>query len=445
MPNQSRSGILAKFPEPYWWVYGAALYHGHVIDRLRDLPARSVQCVITSPPYWGLRDYGNGDDQIGNERIPDCLGWATGLPCGECFVCHMVQVFREVHRVLRDDGTLWLNLGDTYAGSMTGGTGPKSPEQATKRNEQKMFDRGNIETGIDKGNLVGVPWRTALALQADGWILRNDIVWSKSSQMPESVENRCTKSHEYIHMFTKKQDYFFDYVAIQEDSKSDPRNNVPVKFKPTSKKDKLDTSDKIRSAATSASMNGRDEVPYDKTNKRDVWVLPTANYKGGHFATFSSRLITPCILSGTSEHGCCAVCYRPWERLVVRNGGVPSGDKTNDSRDRSFSSSRNGVESFTLDGVIARKETGGWRKMCGCRTDEVVPCLVLDPFVGTGTTVATSLQLGRHGVGIDLSEKYLREDAIPRIEKALTEMEDKAPTIALVDRTTPVPKRLRGS
>lgn len=428
------SCATVTFPDAYWYAPGAALYLGDLIDQLRNLSARSIHCIITSPPYWALRDYGTGDGQIGNELIADCLGWATGKLCtgfgpgnwtSGCFVCHMVVVLRELHRVLRDDGTLWLNLGDTYAGGMTGGTGTRSTIQGKECNKRKMFDRGSASTGVDSGNLVGIPWRVALAVQSDGWVMRNDIIWQKSSGMPESVTNRCSKSHEHIFLLTKKDTgYYFDNIAIQEEAKSDPKANIPTKFIPTSKKDKLDVNDKIRSAATSASANNRDDTPYTHANKRDVWTVAAAYHSGNHFATFPPKLITPCILSGTSEYGCCANCGTPWKRVVVRTDTV---DKP------------------TLDEVIARKETAGWQKACACATNDIVPAIVLDPFVGSGTTVATSLSLGRQGVGIDLNEKYIREDAIPRIEQALTAVPEVKGLVALVERTQPTPKRLRGS
>jgi hypothetical protein len=184
--------------------------------------------------------------------------------------------------------------------------------------------------------------------------------------------------------------------------------------------------------------------PVSAEAKKDTFVVSTRGYPGAHFATFNPKLITPCILAGTSEHGCCAECGGPYERVVIRSGGI-SVDGSSENRDRSFPSQRNGLpgSNSTLDGVVATKETIGWRRVCGCQTDKVVPCTVLDPFVGSGTTVATSLLLGRAGVGIDLSEVYLRENAIPRIEAALSGGTRYSTTSVMVSATPPPPRRLR--
>ena len=313
---------------------------------------------MTSPPYWGLRDYGNDKSvEIGAESIADCETYGQDQ-CGHCFVCAMVSVFREVHRVLRDDGTLWLNLGDTVID-----------------NQQGM-----------------VPALVAMALQVDGWLLKQDIIWYAPNKLPEPVTNRCVKSHEHIFLLAKSKDYYYDHVGVQEENEDG----------------KL-------------------------VNKRDVWIIPTQpRYPGSHTATFSSKLITPCIVAGTSEHGCCGECSKPYERVVVRVGGVVTDKQVDTNRDRSFDWSRNGKvgSGSTLDGTIASRETVGWQRTCGCKTDVVVPAVVLDPFVGSGTTVVTALEMGRVGVGIDLSESYLREIAVPRIEGT---------SVGRADRTRVVP------
>ncbi len=394
-----------EFPVPYWHAPGCLLYLGDVRACLRELPARSVHCCVTSPPYWGLRKY-LGDDhpdagsEIGAEPSPDCLGWATGNRCGACFVCHLVDVFAEVRRVLRDDGTCWIVLGDTFNG----------------------------------GQLL-MPSRVALALRTDGWFLAQKIVWYSPNKMPESVTTRCTKSYEEILLLAKSAEYYYDAVAIAEPAKSKPH---PPGWR-TTHEDRRDRSVK--------------NIGSSEVNKRDVWVVSTSGYSGAHFATFSPELITPCILAGTSEHGCCAACGRPWERVVVRTGGTVNGlpeSVDNLARDRSFEWSRNGKPGTgsTLDGQPARRETVGWRKLCGCRTDKVVPAVVLDPFVGSGTTCATAIQLGRAGVGIDLSEAYLRENAVPRIEAAISggKVSRKgAETVAAPRGAPPAPRKLGGA
>lgn len=219
---------------------------GDVRERLRELSDRSVHCCVTSPPYWGLRDYGESE-QIGLEQSP------------EEYVAELVAVFREVWRVLRDDGTLWLNLGDSYAGnnsraSNNGRAGFGNPRDG-------VFER--IGDGLKTKDLVGIPWRVAFALQADGWYLRQDIIWHKPNPLPESVKDRCTKAHEYIFLLSKSPSYYFDYEAIRE---------------PT-----IDLQ--------------------DKRNRRDVWSVPVKPFKGAHFATFPTDLITPCILAGCPDGG----------------------------------------------------------------------------------------------------------------------------------------------
>lgn len=250
------------------------ILQGDCREQLATLPDESVHCCVTSPPYWNLRDYGKSA-QIGLEKTP------------EEYVAEMVSVFREVRRVLRKDGTLWLNLGDSYAHK----------------------------------DLVGIPWRVAFALQADGWYLRQDIIWSKPNAMPESVKDRCTKSHEYIFLLSKSERYFFDHVAIMEKALSEGKKcgskNAPTR------------NDSLRVGMVRGNGTTR--------NRRTVWQVATRPYKGAHFAAFPSALIEPCILAG------CPV-----------------------------------------DGTV------------------------LDPFAGSGTTLATARELRRNSIGIELNEDYIK-------------------------------------
>lgn len=204
----------------------------------------SVQSCITSPPYWGLRDYGAGDDQLGMESSP------------EKYVANMVDVFRAVKRVLKPEGTLWLNLGDTYCGTGHKGDG-KDPKHKEGRNWDNHKALNNKIEGLKKKDLVGIPWRVAFALQADGWYLRQDIIWNKPNAMPEPVKDRCTKSHEHIFLLSKSLKYYYDADAIAE-----------------------------------VTADG-------SKNKRDVWTINTQPYKDAHFATFPTKLIEPCILAGS--------------------------------------------------------------------------------------------------------------------------------------------------
>lgn len=261
---------------------------------LAAMESQSVHCCVTSPPYFGLRDYGV-DGQIGLEQTPDE------------YVAEMVAVFREVRRVLRDDGTLWLNLGDSYAGA--GPSGASYESETTKRRAEMKTDgsfrisktlasRGLTYAdkkpipppGLKKKDLIGIPWRVAFALQADGWFLRQDIIWHKPNPMPESVRDRCTKAHEYIFLLSKSPTYYFDSEAIKEPIQSDRAPSRKAKALGAGRKE-------LRKGGT----------PYDGTgetrNRRSVWTVTTKPFKGAHFATFPPDLIEPCILAGCPPQG----------------------------------------------------------------------------------------------------------------------------------------------
>jgi len=231
---------------------------GDSLEILKTLPGKIIQCCVTSPPYWGLRDYGV-DDQLGMEDTP------------EEYVSKMVDVFREVRRVLRVDGTLWLNLGDSYASKQT----------------------GKIE-GIKTKDLVGIPWMVAFALRSDGWYLRQDIIWSKPNPMPESVTDRCTKSHEYIFLLSKSQKYYYDQDAIKEDS-VDSESYTGRRKRSKLKHMILNPKECSMQADKAAGKT------YEKRNKRSVWVVSTQPYSEAHFATYPETLIKPCILAGSKE------------------------------------------------------------------------------------------------------------------------------------------------
>ncbi len=370
--------------KPYWATAdnkSVKLYQGDVLDVLKRLPEKSVQMVVTSPPYWGLRDY-QTVGQIGLEKTPDE------------FIDKMVEVFSLVHRVLRDDGTLWLNLGDTYSTGKVGRsdmiTGGGLWEGRRQGWEESMT-RGRGRIDLPPGNLVGTPWRVALALQANGWVLRQDIVWHKPSPMPESVRNRCTKAHEYIFLLTKSNRYFYDAEAIREKTGSEMS---PEEYQELIQKAKLTTGSgdwyqgrdgrKKDDGYKSGNHFGGISPPGGR-NKRSVWTVVPEPYDGAHFATFPRKLIEPCILAGTSEKGACVKCGAPWRRIMERTS----------------------------------YKTLGWEPSCDCGTEKTRPCIVLDPFVGSGTTCYVSLAHGRWSWGIDLSEVYLRDNAIPRIEGAI--------------------------
>ena len=283
----------------------------------------SVNCVVTSPPYYGLRDY-NVDGQIGLEQTPDE------------YVADLVQVFREVWRALRDDGTVWLNLGDSYSGSGNGSNDYRESGASISKNDNKYGSHkpGPIR-GLKSKDLIGIPWMVAFALRADGWYLRQDIIWAKPNPMPESVKDRCTKSHEYIFLLSKSAKYYYDNEAVKE-----PANYPNDDRKARAKEDHKSMPDGLRNGLRPGNYD------YDMTsrNKRDVWTVTTKPYRGAHYATFPPKLIEPMILAG-----------------------CPAGG------------------------------------------------IVLDPFVGSGTTVMVANHLGRKGIGLDLNFKYLKDNAKERI------------------------------
>lgn len=300
----------------------------------------SVQTCVTSPPYFGLRDYGV-DGQIGLEQTPDA------------YVAQLVAVFREVWRVLRDDGTLWLNLGDSYASAWS------CNRRSTIGNEAPAYDErvNRLSGGLKEKDLIGIPWRVAFALQADGWYLRSDIIWHKPNPMPESVTDRPTKAHEYVFLLSKSARYYYDADAASESAITDdmrrpygsPGANMldprgkQGEGKLRSKHDTFKREDSKRAAVIPGQTVGthrpdRAESNWNTTrrNRRSVWSVSTKPYAGAHFATYPPELITPCILAGAPQ------------------GGV-----------------------------------------------------VLDPFSGSGTTVATARQLGRVGIGVELNPAYI--------------------------------------
>lgn len=293
--------------------------HGDCREILRQLPSDSVNCCVTSPPYFGLRDYGV-DGQIGLESSP------------EAFVAEMVDVFREVRRVLRPDGTLWLNLGDSYAGSGKGGNPEGGAMQSSNKGSQSVgvlyglsqadADAERARTkeqfaalksgGLKQKDLIGIPWRVAFALQADGWYLRQDIIWAKPNPMPESVTDRCTKGHEYIFLLSKSRHYYFDAESIKEDA---VKTGSPGHLTPGAgsyQNGAKTPGAKPRESKKRGEFNGKtNALPgreafravTETRNKRSVWTVATQPYADAHFATFPPDLIEPCILAGCPKGG----------------------------------------------------------------------------------------------------------------------------------------------
>ena len=263
------------------------ILQGNCLDLLKDLEEKSINTCITSPPYYGLRDYGV-NNQFGREETIDE------------FVNNLVKVFQEVRRVLRDDGTVWLNLGDSYGGQRGKGFNTHQDKGGNNRVQELQKKHGDLKvtTGLPLKSLLGIPWRVALALQADGWILRQDIIWHKPNPMPESCRDRCTKAHEYIFLLSKKQKYYYDHEAIKEPSVFQHKGRYgPVKPSSVGNKNKELPGFEIRDGLKN--MTGS----YPMKNKRSVWTVTTKPCKEAHFATFPIDLIEPCVLAGSPEGG----------------------------------------------------------------------------------------------------------------------------------------------
>jgi DNA modification methylase len=373
------------------------LHIGDALAVLRTMPTESIQCCVTSPPYWGLRDYGTGRWEGGEqgcdhlnrhgmqgesgERADRSFTGAQNFykdVCGRCgarrvdrqigleptpeeFVAKTVEVFREVRRVLRADGTCWVNLGDSYASSWL--CNRRSVIGAgSMKNGKREARAPRMSDGLKEKDLVGIPWRVAFALQADGWWLRQDIIWSKPNPMPESVRDRCTKAHEYVFLLTKSARYHYDAEAILEECSPNSharlsqeveaqigsfRANGGAKTNGPMKAVSRKTAAAGSGIKNNTSMASALALQVERRNKRSVWTIPTQSCKEAHFATFPEALVEPCILAGSRV-----------------------GDR------------------------------------------------VLDPFGGSGTTGVVALRLGRVPVLIELNAEYANGIARPRLEAA---------------------------
>ena len=267
------------------------IYNIDCLKGLKQLPDNSINCCVTSPPYWGLRDYGV-EGQLGLESTP------------EEYVAKMVEIFREVRRVLRDDGTLWLNLGDSYASG--GMSNPSSKSTLSGGKDLGAADYSitrKVPNGLKPKDLVGIPWMVAFALRADGWYLRQDIIWHKPNPMPESVKDRCTKAHEYIFLLSKSRKYYYDHEAIKEPAAYDGRKDTLLKGSPKYEKGVVPGQVVHSMAAKGHERWKKNERGEYVKNKRSVWTIPTKPFKEAHFAIFPEKLIEPCILAGCPEGG----------------------------------------------------------------------------------------------------------------------------------------------
>jgi DNA modification methylase len=276
----------------------AYLLQGDVRVCLDGIENDSVDCCITSPPYFGLRDYG-------------CPGQMGMEPTPEAFVAGMVSVFHEVKRVLKPEGTLWLNIGDSYAraggwSDNPGLSGTKRGESGRARtNQQEGCNGQRLPPGLKQKDLIGIPWMLAFALRADGWYLRQDIIWHKPSPMPESVTDRCTKSHEYVFLLSKSERYFYDHEAVKEDAvKGAAGSNFHTGKTGEHQLGWASTKPRIDAANRKAlGTNSSQTIVDGKRNRRDVWTIPTKPFKGAHFAVMPEALVEPCLLAGCPEGG----------------------------------------------------------------------------------------------------------------------------------------------
>ena len=364
------------------------LHIGDAREFAAQLPAQSVQTIVTSPPYYSLRAYLPSDH-------PD-KGREMGAEATvEEYVANLVALFAALRHALRDDGTLWLNLGDSYGGIR----GNITPAPDNKHPHAAADTPGDGKQGTTRKQLLGIPWRVAFALQADGWYLRQDIIWSKPNPMPESVRDRCTKAHEYLFLLSKSDRYYYDADAIAEPltRPEEALRATPARF---------GGANKYVGAKEQSRLHSGNEYLGTATgtrNKRSVWTVSPAPFPGSHYATMPPELVRPCILAGSSAYGACAQCLAPWRRVVERGG--MTGRRSSPGQPAHLTEQGYIREGKSRCGDVEYTATIGWQPSCQCGTAETVPCLVLDPFLGSGTVAAVAIEEGRRWVGCDLDAR----------------------------------------
>jgi len=413
---------------------GCDVLIGNCLNTLKTLPDESIHSCITSPPYYALRDYGGEDEQIGLEETP------------EQFIEKLVDVFREVKRVLHPSGTLWLNIGDSYWGGK-GASGQGTPEYQNARGN--TLNKGHHQIGgpkktrptdrshheIKPKDLIGIPWMLAFALRADGWYLRQDIIWAKPNCMPESVKDRCTKSHEYIFLLSKSKKYFYDSEAIKEPVKQD-----------WGTRDR--TNGKYHNEGTGLQPHSGLEKSYETRNKRSVWNVSPKPYSEAHFAVFPPELIEPCVLAGTSQGGCCSKCLAPYVRTTGRpcqqcGEIIPTQGKeckacgfrnTEWMNEREINDQKRGViggghrhTARKKNMTTATVASNQYLPSCDCEDAEQISCTVLDPFGGSGTTAGVALKHRRNAILCELNDSYV--DLMAGRIKAITGLHDGQKTL----------------
>jgi DNA modification methylase len=446
------------------------ILHGHCIDELRKLPANHFHVCVTSPPYYGLRNYGTkhqrwegtdpnckhkwrsvvkkktsgskdgstlegfndpGDGNAGtradqpSKLCVKCDAWIGELgqePTPQLYITHLIQVFAEIHRVLRPDGILWVNIADSFAAGGHGGGGGSYSEQK-KQGEKCGGPKGRKPPAcwnLKKKDKMLIPARLSIALQEWGWWVRQDHVWSKPNPLRESVQDRCTTSHEFIFQLTKSEQYFSDFYAIKEPVKKDSIARILRGRNEHKNSNGAPGQPPHSFVQPDANMTGL--LSFDgisaAANRLSVWTITVASYKGAHFATYPAELPELCIRASTSDGGCCAKCGKPYARVLENlkpdflaqkaAGGNELGlyfGKSRKNHTKAGVQDASATKARILKGMIVRK-TIGFKPMCKCNAGSV-PCRVLDPFFGSGTTGEVSLTLNRDVTGIELNPEYL--------------------------------------
>ena len=371
---------------------------GNCLDELKKLPDNSIDCCVTSPPYYALRNY-QVDDQIGLE------------PTLQEYIDNMVGICEETRRVLKPTGTFWLNIGDTYSNHKDDKT---TKQTISKREGVHEIEKGQSHSrnskslkqqGFKNKELMGVPWRLAFALSDAGWYLRQDIIWAKATSgqerngncMPESVTDRMTKGHEYIFLLTKNDKYYFDNYAVKESLSINTYSREARQF----------ISNKLAEVNKNFNNRSKDYLDHGLGNMRSVWRINLQpGSSGQHIAGYPEKIPYYCIKAGSSEKGCCANCGKPYKRILQKDGKY----KVSDGRDlNKYNSIYNDSESSGMvSGYFNCYIHKSWQKSCDCETDEIIPSMILDPFMGSGTTAKVALQLERDFIGFELNEDYLK-------------------------------------
>ncbi len=399
---------------------------------LQTLPANSVDCLITSPPYWGLRDYGidptawpdcayapmPGLDKIEVKAETSCLGLEPTL---HAFLAHLVLIFDECRRVLKPTGSAWVNMGDGYAQHAGQHKAGDSIGEKQATNGGSNVTRPHA--GLKPKDLIGQPWRVAFALQAAGWYLRQDNIWHKPNPMPESVRDRATKAHEYVFHLTKSERYYFDLEAWSEKASEGTHARLAQNVEAQIGSERAHAGGKTN--GNMKAVIGRQSTP--KTlpehdgmiknngsmdaamaimpltrNKRSVWTVPTVAYAEAHYATYPPRLITPPLLASTSAKGCCVTCGKPWERVVEKTDVVnPAHNGSRFDHGKTADRPVHGMDTTQKGERFLKQPTDRWQPTCECADRSVRAPIVLDPFGGSGTTAQVALEHGRHAILIE--------------------------------------------